>query len=155
MARGIDYKNLNGSNLKVGLVVAHYNGDYTGPLKKWCIKSLLDSSVKEKNIFCVEVAGAYEILFGINKMLKIHKVDVVIPLSCLIKGETMHFEYISEAVTQGIGRYNTDGKVPVIFGILNCFTEDQAKARTVENEKNVGWEFGKTAVEMGLLKKQN
>ena len=153
MSRGIDYKKIDGSNLKIGIVKAHYNGSYTDPVKNWCVKSLLDSGVKEENIFYLEVAGAYEVLYGINKMLQAHEVDVVVPIACLIKGETMHFEYISEAVTQGIGRYNTEGSIPVIFGILNCLTEDQAVARTVTSEKNVGWEFGKTAVEMGALKR--
>jgi 6,7-dimethyl-8-ribityllumazine synthase len=78
------------------------------------------------------------------------KVDVIICLGCLVKGETMHFEYIAQGVSQGIARLNSTGNVPVIFGVLTCLTEQQALDRSV-GPKNEGYGWGMAAVEMGLL----
>mmetsp|Transcript_112355 Transcript_112355/g.194741 ORF Transcript_112355/g.194741 Transcript_112355/m.194741 type:complete len:88 (-) Transcript_112355:142-405(-) len=80
----------------------------------------------------------------------------MICIGCLIKGETMHFEYINEAVAQGIMRLNLDYKVPVVYGILSVLNEDQAKARSGLDGAghNSGKEWGVTCVESCLLKKR-
>jgi len=80
--------------------------------------------------------------------------DVVICIGCLIKGETMHFEYICQAVTQGIMDLNVRTETPVVFGVLTCLTEDQAKKRSGlgEHSHNHGEDWGHTAVEMALLR---
>ena len=65
----------------------------------------------------------------------------------------MHFEYIAEAVTQGIARLNVDTGVPVMFGVLTCLNEKQALARAGNNHQNHGYGWGMSAVEMAILKK--
>lgn len=77
----------------------------------------------------IQVPGSFELPLGALKMLNKLKVDAVICIGTLIKGSTMHFEYICEAVTQGVMRLNLDYKTPVLFGVLCCLNDDQAKQR--------------------------
>ncbi|KAM7197654.1 6,7-dimethyl-8-ribityllumazine synthase [Naviculisporaceae sp. PSN 640] len=81
--------------------------------------------------------------------------DAIIAIGVLIKGETMHFEYISDSVSQGLMRVGLDTGVPVIFGVLTVLTEDQAKARAgvIPGSHNHGEDWGLAAVEMGLKRK--
>ena len=81
--------------------------------------------------------------------------DALIAIGVLIKGETMHFEYISESVSQGLMRVSLDTGVPVIFGLLTVLTEDQAKARAgiIDGSHNHGEDWGLAAVEMGWKRK--
>ena len=83
------------------------------------------------------------------------KVDVGDLRGCLIKGETMHFDYICEAVSQGIMKLGLDSGVPIVFGVLTCLTEQQAMTRAglVKGGHNHGLDWGKTAIEMALLKR--
>ena len=150
MQKGIEFKNLDGSSLKIGIVKSRWNSFITDPLLERCRQALADSGVKPENIIIYDVPGTYEMTHGASKMIKKEKPDAVVCIGCLIKGETMHFEYISEAVTQGITRLNIDTDVPVIFGILACLTEDQAVERS-SGSKNHGYEWGLSAIEMALL----
>ena len=108
----------------------------------------------------IEVPGSYEVVYAAKRMIESKqrrgdKLDAVICIGCLIKGETMHFEYICEAVTQGIMKLNVEGDVPVIFGVLACMTEDQALARAglIEGHHNHGPEWGQSALEMANIRK--
>ena len=87
-------------------------------------------------------------------MIQAGVADVVVCVGCLIKGDTMHFEYICEAVTQGIMRLNTEQDIPVLFGVLCVLNEDQAKARAglSENSHNHGCEWAQSAILMARLK---
>ncbi len=112
----------------------------------------------------VEVPGSYEVVYAARRIITSRRrygkrIDAVVCIGCLIKGETMHFEYICEAVTQGIMKLNLEGDVPVIFGVLACMTEDQALARAgLENasgkKHNHGPEWGQSALEMAILRRK-
>ena len=113
--------------------------------------------VSAADIVEIQVGGAYELPFSVKRMIELHNVDVVCPIGCLIKGETAHFEYIAEAVTQGLMRVSLDSGVPVLFGVLTVFNADQARARAGigdGSKHNHGIEWAQTAVEQGVLKKQ-
>jgi 6,7-dimethyl-8-ribityllumazine synthase len=154
MSKGVTFPHSDGSQLKIGIVQARWNRELTDSLFDGCKKAIRESGVKEENIVHLEVPGSYETVFGAKHLIQTAQVDAVVCLGVLVKGETMHFEYIAEAVTHGIMRLNLETKVPVIFGILTCLSEDQARARSFgENNHGIGW--GKTAVEMALLKKKN
>lgn len=121
-----------------------------------CKQALLACHVKESDIVVVDVPGSYELPFGASCLIKGEQpVDAVICVGCLIKGETMHFEYICEAVSQGVMKLGLESGVPVIFGVLTCLNEKQALARAGlgEHSHNHGSDWGTTAVEMALLKK--
>jgi 6,7-dimethyl-8-ribityllumazine synthase len=80
-------------------------------------------------------------------------VDAVITAGVLIKGDTMHFEYISDAVSKGIMNVGIQTNIPVVFGVLTCLTEEQVKQRS-SDDNNHGYDWGKTAVEMALLRSE-
>ena len=82
--------------------------------------------------------------------------DAIIAIGCLIKGETMHFEYIADAVSHGLMRVQLDGQVPVIFGLLTVLTEEQGLARAgIGGEKahNHGLDWGSAAVELAVKRR--
>ncbi len=81
--------------------------------------------------------------------------DAVIAVGVLIKGETMHFEYIADAVSHGLMRVQLDTGVPVVFGLLTVLTEEQAKARAgmLEGKHNHGEDWGNAAVELGVKRR--
>lgn len=146
------FSKLNGAGLRIGIVRARWNGEITSSLLDGCKQALLETGVKEKNVTVIDVPGCYEVPFAVKTLIKSkRKYDAVIALGCLIKGETMHFEYIAEAVSHGLMELNLNEKTPVVFGVLTCLNEKQALARSRgENNHGIGW--GYTAVEMGLLK---
>ncbi|MFH1286297.1 MAG: 6,7-dimethyl-8-ribityllumazine synthase [Candidatus Magasanikbacteria bacterium] len=150
MQKKISTSQLNGSKLRIGIAVSRWNGEITDALLKSCKQGLIDSKVVEENIKVISVPGAFELPFSATELIKKHNVNSVVCLGCLIKGETMHFEYIAEAVSQGIMRVNTTGDVPVIFGVLTCSNQGQAVERS-SGENNHGYVWGQTAVEMALF----
>lgn len=152
--RGLDLPTLDGAGLKIGIVSARWN--------KVVCDSLVDAartamtSCNVRDIVVEYVAGSYEIPAAAQVLLESGQFDGLICIGCLIKGESMHFEYINEAVTQGVMRLNLDYKVPVIYGILSVLNEEQAKARAGldNNGHNSGTEWGMTCVESCLLKRR-
>ena len=112
--------------------------------------------VKEENIFIKEVPGAYELPYAAKLLAMSGTVDAIICCGVLIKGDTFHFEYISEAVTSGIMNVNLVTMTPVVYGVLNCLDEAQVKKRCSNEDggHNHGEDWGKTAVEMALMRKE-
>jgi 6,7-dimethyl-8-ribityllumazine synthase len=149
---GIVFPELDGSALKIGIVVARWNNEYTHSIRDGAINGLKACSVDANNIIVQEVPGAYEVVYGAKRLIEDHAVDAVVCVGVLIKGETMHFEYISEAVSQGIMDLNVHSGIPVVFGVLACLDDEQAKVRSI-GKHNHGVEWGKSAVEMALLRK--
>mmetsp|Transcript_21336 Transcript_21336/g.32029 ORF Transcript_21336/g.32029 Transcript_21336/m.32029 type:complete len:120 (+) Transcript_21336:488-847(+) len=80
-------------------------------------------------------------------------VDAVICAGVLIKGDTMHFEYICDAVSKGLMNVGIQTNLPVVFGVLTCLDEEQVKKRS-SGDNNHGYDWGKTAVEMALLRSE-
>lgn len=100
--------------------------------------------------------GAYELPYAAKLLAMSGTVDAIICCGVLIKGDTYHFEYISDAVTRGIMDVNLSTMTPVVYGVLNCLDEDQVKKRS-SNENgghNHGEDWGKTAVEMAIMRKE-
>lgn len=152
MGEKATFEKKDGSSLKIGIISARWNGEFCKLLFDKCKQGLLDSGLKEENIRLVSVPGAYELVYGAAQMIDNEKVDAVVCIGVLLKGETMHFEYIANAVSYGIMELNLKKNIPVIFGVLTCLDEGQLKVRTV-GEKNHGYDWGLSAVEMALLKK--
>lgn len=146
------FTEMDGRDLRIGVVVARWNNELTMPLKDGVIEGILGCNVAKENIIELPVPGAYEVAFGAKHLIDTEQVDAVVCLGVLIKGETMHFEYISEALTQGIMQLSLSTGIPVIYGVLNCMNMEQATARCIGNN-NHGPDWGRTAVEMALLKK--
>lgn len=146
----IRFPKMNGKNLKIGIVAARWNAEIVDSLLEGTLKALAECGVSRKNIFITRVPGAFELPLGAQRLIKTKKVQAVVALGCLFKGETMHFEYASEATSYGLMRVGLATGKPVVFGVLPCLNEKQAVARS-SGENNHGYGWGMTAVEMALF----
>lgn len=144
--------------MRVGILHARWNGEIIDALVNGAKAKLTALGVKEENIVVESVPGSFELPYGtkcfFEKQLREGKpLDAVIPIGVLIKGSTMHFEYICDSVTHQLMRLNFELNKPVIFGVLTCLTVEQAKARAGLVEglmHNHGEDWGAAAVEMSL-----
>ena len=100
-------------------------------------------------MFATYVPGSFELPVTAKLLAASKRVDVIICLGCLIKGDTMHFEYIADATAKGIMRVSLDTSMPVIFGVLTVLNKEQAVVRS-SGPGNEGLSWGTSAVEMGL-----
>lgn len=151
-----------GSKLRVGIVHARWNDKVIEALVNGAISALKAHGVQDSNIIVSTVPGSYELPYGTKTLFQNAKdLDAIISIGVLIKGHTMHFEYISDAVSHGLMRVQFDLNIPVIFGLLTCLTEEQAleRAGLVVKEKgashshNHGEDWGAAAVEMASKQK--
>jgi len=142
---------LNGTDVRVGIIMARWNDDIINGLYKGVNESLTECGVKSSNTFTTYVPGAFELPVTARLLAASKRVDVIICLGCLIKGDTMHFEYIAGAVSQGIMQVSIDSYIPCIFGVLTTLDKDQAIKRSTGKD-NEGLSWGKSAVEMGLTR---
>ena len=153
MSKGVSFVKLNGSALKIGLAVSRWSHDFTAALLEQCKQALIDAKVKKKNIVVRSVPGSFELPYAALRLIEEDEVDAVVCLGCLIKGETRHFEYIAHSVSSGIMQVQLKTGVPVIFGVLTCLNEPQARERSVGKGSHA-YAWGLSAVEMGLLKSE-
>jgi 6,7-dimethyl-8-ribityllumazine synthase len=148
-------KELQGSPKATGrrfaLVVSTFNKDITDGLLRGARSALTDAGAKSADITVVRVPGAFEIPLAARRLAQSGRYDAVVCLGCLIKGETMHFEYIASAVSHGIMAVSADTGIPVTFGVLTTLTEEQAAARAADGTDNKGREAALSAVEMITL----
>ena len=140
----------NVSNLKFGIVVSQWNKEITDGLFNGAYSTLIDCGVLEKNINKLEVPGSFELIFG-TKILSKKNVDAIICLGSVIQGETKHFDYVCQGVTNGIKDLNISLGIPVIFGVLTDNTMDQAINRSGGKHGNKGVEAAITAIKMADL----
>ena len=152
MTKDVTFSKLNGSRLRIGIAVSRWNHEITDALLHDCLRALEAARVKKKNIAAIDVPGSFELPYAALRLIKDDKVDAVVCLGCLIKGETRHFECIAAAVSNGIMQVQLDTGVPVIFGVLTCLNEAQARERSVGKGSHA-YAWGLSAVEMGLLRR--
>ena len=144
--------NLNGSSLKISIVVSQWNSKITESLYKASLQKLKLLGVKSENINRINVSGSFELIFGC-KVANKNKPDCIIAIGSLIKGETKHFDFISNAVANGIKDLNILFEIPVIFSVLTDDNLEQAINRSGGKHGNKGEEAAIAAVEMSLLNK--
>ncbi|KAK8794603.1 hypothetical protein WA158_001584 [Blastocystis sp. Blastoise] len=146
--------NLFCPNARIAIVRAKWHADITERAEKAVISVLEKANVTE--IKCFSAPGSYELPLACKYILD-SGFDAVIAIGLLIKGSTMHFEYISEAVSQGLMRLGLDTGKPVIFGVLTCLNEDQARLRCGfkdNDESNHGYGWAQACLEMLTLKEE-
>jgi 6,7-dimethyl-8-ribityllumazine synthase len=131
--------------------VARFNAEVTEGLLQGALDALADAGVTDEQVTVVRVPGAFELPLAALQLAESRRFDAVIALGCLVKGDTMHFEYIASAVSQGIMQVATASRVPVAFGVLTTLTDEQAMARAVQGPGNKGREAAEAAVEMAAL----
>jgi 6,7-dimethyl-8-ribityllumazine synthase len=138
---------------KIAIIVSKYNEVVSGGLLSGALEYLKEIDFDKKNISIFHCPGAFEIPLTAKHLCQSGKYCGIVCLGAVIKGETAHFEYISEAVTLGIAQLNLDFGIPVTFGVLTSYTEEQAVKRSSKDSHNKGREAASAAVEMiNLLK---
>ncbi len=134
---------LDGSGLKIGIVVARYNWHITGSMLKLAQDELLRLNVARDKITTVVVPGAYELAITAQSLLQREHFNALICFGCVMKGETRHDVVISDAAAQGIQRVALAAHVPIIFGVMCAENQQQAEARIPR-----GTESARSAIEM-------
>ena len=140
----------DGKNSRIALVVSEWNKEITEALFQAAKNTLIDHNVFNKNIVRIDVPGSFELVYGANSAQRMD-FDAIIAIGCIIQGETRHFEFISNAVAQGIKDLNLNGKAPVVFCVLTDETIEQSKARSGGDKGNKGVEAAFTALRMTSL----
>lgn len=138
-------------SMRFGIVVSDWNGDITMTLLDGAKKTLLKHGVVSENIIVRHVPGSFELTHSAKMIAENDNPDAVICLGCVIRGETPHFTYICQGVTEGITRLNLDYKIPFIFGVLTTDTHQQAVDRSGGKYGNKGDEAAITAIKMAEL----
>ena len=141
----------NAKDFRFGIVVSEWNDHITNGLYKGAEAALLDCGALPEHILRWDVPGSFELIYGAARMMSRHEVDVIITIGCVIKGETMHFEFVCEGVTQGIKDLNAKGGTPVIFCVLTDNTEQQSIDRSGGIHGNKGTEAAIAAIKMAYL----
>lgn len=134
--------------------MSRFNEEITAGLLEGALDTLEQAEVSGDDITIVRVPGAFEIPLAAMRMAETGQFDAVVTIGCLIKGDTMHFEYIASACSQGIIQASAVTGVPIAFGVLTTLTEEQAMARSLPGPENKGREAALAAIEMATLLRQ-
>lgn len=145
----------NAKPFRFGIVVSEWNEQITEGMFNGAVEALKDCGALEENITRWNVPGSFELIFGCKHMIQsLENVDAVIAIGSVIQGETKHFDYVCEAVSQGIKDLNVQGNVPVIFCVLTDNTMQQAIDRSGGKNGNKGTEAAIAAIKMAALRKK-
>jgi 6,7-dimethyl-8-ribityllumazine synthase len=145
---------LSASGCRFALVVSRFNEAITEGLLAGARQALVGAAVRDADITIMRVPGAFEIPVTALRAAESGHFDAVICIGCVIKGETMHFEYIAGTVCQAIADAASATGVPIALGVLTTMTEQQAIARAADGPDNTGREAALAAIEMATLFRQ-
>lgn len=143
-------KDLDGKGLRIGIVMSRFNIDVCEGLLGACTATLLKQGVAEKDIVLATVPGALEIPLVLQKMAKSGKFDALIGLGAVIRGDTYHFELVSNEAGSGVTRVALDAGIPIANGVLTTDTDEQALERMSEK----GSDAALVAIEVAKLLKR-
>jgi 6,7-dimethyl-8-ribityllumazine synthase len=144
---GVLEADLNGQDLRIGIVQARFNEEHCTALSTACITELIALGVSQADIKLVTVPGALEIPFALQKLAETGEFDGLVALGAVIRGETYHFELVSNESAAGITRISIDSGLPIANGVLTCETDEQASVRVQVK----GADCAKAVVEMANL----
>lgn len=138
--------NLEGEGMVIGVVVSRFNEPVVQALLDGCWNELVELGVRSEDITVVSVPGALEIPLALQKLAETDRFDALVALGAVIRGETYHFEIVSDQSAAGIQRVQIDAGVPIANGVLTTNTDEQAEARL-----DKGAEAARVAIEMANL----
>jgi 6,7-dimethyl-8-ribityllumazine synthase len=139
---------LDGTGLRIGVVVARFNAYITERLLAGALRALTDAGVVDDDVTIVRVPGAFEVPLAARELAGSGEADAVVCLGAVIRGETPHFEFVAQSAADGVGTTMLDLRVPIAFGVLTTNTVEQAVERSNEGQGNKGAEAVETAIEM-------
>jgi len=129
----------NAENFRFGMVVSEWNSKITESLFGGAFSTLTQNGVLEKNIIRWNVPGSFELIYGCKKMIETQNLDAVIAIGCIIQGETKHFDFVSQGVTQGIKDLNIKYDIPLVFCVLTDQNIQQSIERSGGKYGNKGY----------------
>jgi len=147
MAREIT-GSLDGTGLKIGVVVARFNAYITERLLAGALRALAKAGVVDDDVTIVRVPGAFEVPLAARELAGYAGVDAVVCLAAVIRGETPHFDFVAQAAADGVRGTMLAAGVPIAFGVLTTNTVEQAVDRSEDGKGNKGAEAVETAIEM-------
>lgn len=146
--------NQDARGLKIGIVVSRFNQFITEKLLEGALDAFKSHGGDESQLTIVRVPGAFEIPLAADRMAANGRYDALVCLGAVIRGDTPHFEYVSEAVTRGVGNAIRHYRIPIGFGVLTTNDVQQAMDRSGSKDANKGYEALLTAVEMVHVMRQ-
>ena len=139
---------------RFGIVVSEWNDSITESLYQGAYDALIENGVVPTNIIRWDVPGSFELIYGCKKMQD-RMLNAIIAIGSVIQGETKHFDFVCEAVAQGIKDLNVQGETPVVFCVLTDNTLQQAQDRSGGKHGNKGTEAAIAAIKMAELRKNS
>lgn len=141
-------------DIRVAIVVSRFNAEVTTGLRKGAISYLGEQGITVAQDNIIDAPGAFEIPLIAKALAKSGQFDGVVCLGCVVKGETAHFEYISESASKGLMNASLETGIPLSFGILTTYTQDHAVARSKDDAHNKGREAAAACVEAIVVLRQ-
>jgi len=141
----------NAKHFRFGIVVSEWNTSITDNLFKGAYLALLENGTLKDNITRINVPGSFELIYGCKHLLKKGDFDAIIAIGSVIQGETKHFDFVCEAVSQGIKDLNLHYDIPTIFCVLTDDTMQQSIDRSGGKLGNKGIESAIAAIKMAAL----
>ncbi len=146
----------NAKDFRFGIVVSEWNHNITEGMFQGAFDALKDCGAINENIVRWDVPGSFELIYGCKRITQSYDMlDAVIAIGSVIQGETKHFDYVCEAVAQGIKDLNVQGNIPVIFCVLTDNNMQQAIDRSGGKHGNKGTEAAIAAIKMAQLRKES
>ena len=140
---------LSGSGLRIGIAVGRFNHPIGDGLLSACTASLATHGVRDADVLIVSVPGALELPLALQSLAQSRAFDALIALGAVVRGETYHFEIVSNESAAGITSVQLDSGIPIANGVLTCDTDEQAEARMQQK----GAECAQAAIEMANLQR--
>ena len=134
--------------MRLAIVASRFNDEIVDGLIHGARRAVEKADLQWNEVPVFRVPGAFEIPLVAKKAAQSGKYDAVIAIGCLIKGETPHFEYISMQTSMGLGLAALETGIPITFGVITVNTDEQAVARSGDNNENKGYEAAMAAIEM-------
>lgn len=145
---------VNADGLRFGIVVSRFNNFITERLLAGALEALEQAGATEQQVEIVRVPGSLEIAIAAKKLANTGRVDSIICIGCVLRGETSHYDYVCSETARGIQIAQLDTGVPMGFCVLTCDTLEQAIDRAGLKSGNKGYEAGMGAVEMGQISRK-
>lgn len=139
---------LNAEGLRIAVIASRFNDEIVSGLLDGALDCLRRHGVPDDSISLFRVPGAFELP---ALAAKLDGFNAIVALGCLLRGDTPHFDFISQQVTLELSRVGVDRKLPVAFGVITCNTYEQAVQRSSAGAGNKGWEAALAAIEMANL----
>jgi len=142
-----------GAGCRIGIAAARFNTEITDMLLSGCRRALSTCGVAADDVELVRVPGAWELPLACRVLIDTGRFDAVIALGAVIRGETAHFEFISNECARGLQQLGLETGIPVTFGVLTPENGDQARRRADPERDDKGGEVARAALEMVALKR--